>query len=522
MIRSMNIACCVQRWSELHPQKPALIFEEQTINYDQLNRRFNSTACWLQSIGIEKGDRIAVMLRNEPEFIELYLACALLGAIFVPVNFRLVLHELAYILENARPRLFVFDPEYITMVEQLDLKNSLPPILLAVTSSEAATGPIIDYKKATSSYEGRKPFLTKSLGPIDPEEPHVIMYTSGTTGRPKGAVLSHRKTFFNCLNADIFFKLHFDDIMLVVLPLFHSGGLFIQASPMLFKGGTMIIHRKFSPKKIFDSIKEYKVTKFLGVPTIYKALIKYAPSGKDLNSLKVSAIGGELSSQELLLQCKKAGFPLRQVMGQTETSILLWASEEASITKPGTVGCPVYHAEVNIVDQQGRTVSDGEVGEIVVRGSIMMTEYWRDPVRTEGTIVNGWLHTGDLARRDSDGYFYLVDRAKNMYISGGENVYPAEVEEVLRSFPGIADVAVIGVPDDTWGEVGHAFIVQKPGADVSIEHLSDYLENKLAKFKRPHSYSFHEHFSRTSLGKIRKGILKEEFLNNTPESNSDL
>ena len=522
MIRSMNIAWCVQRWSELYPQKPALIFEEQTINYKQLNRRFNSTACWLQSIGIEKGDRIAVMLRNEPEFIELYLACARLGAIFVPVNFRLVLHELAYILENARPRLFVFDPEYITMVEQLDLKNSLPPILLAVTSSDAAAGPIIDYNKATSSYEGRKPFLTKSLGPIDPEEPHVIMYTSGTTGQPKGAVLSHRKTFFNCLNADIFFKLNFDDIMLVVLPLFHSGGLFIQASPMLFKGGTMIIHRKFSPKKIFESINEYKVTKFLGVPTIYKALIKYAPSVKDLNSLKVSAIGGELSSQELLLQCKKAGFPLRQVMGQTETSILLWASEEASIIKPGTVGCPVYHAEVNIVDQQGRTVSDGEVGEIVVRGSIMMTEYWRDPVRTEETIVNGWLHTGDLARRDSDGFFYLVDRAKNMYISGGENVYPAEVEGVLRTFPGIADVAVIGVPDDTWGEVGHAFIVQKPGADVSIEHLSDYLENKLAKFKRPHSYSFHDHFSRTSLGKIRKGVLKEEFLSNTPESNSDV
>lgn len=522
MIRSMNIAWCVQRWSELHPQKPALIFKEQTITYEQLNHRSNRTACWLQSMGIEKGDRIAVMLRNEPEFIELYLACARLGAIFVPVNFRLALPELAYTLDNSKPRLFVFDPEYLDMVEQLDLKNSLPPILLATTEADAATGSILNYSEGTAAYEGQKPFLTKSLGPIDPEEPHVVMYTSGTTGEPKGAVLSHRKTFFNCLNADIFFKLHFDDTMLIVLPLFHSGGLFIQASPMLFKGGTMIIHRKFSPKRIFETIKDYKVTKFLGVPTIYKALIKYAPSVKDLNSLKVSAIGGELSSQDLLMQCKEAGFPLRQVMGQTETSILLWASEEASIAKPGTVGCPVYHAEVNIVDQQGMTVAPDEIGEIVVRGSIMMTEYWRDPVRTEETIVNGWLHTGDLARRDKDGYFYLVDRAKNMYISGGENVYPAEVERVLRTIPGIAEAAVIGVPDDTWGETGHAFIVKKPEAEISVEQLNDFLKDRLAKFKWPRTYSFHENFARTSLGKIRKGVLRDEIQGKIPESSTTI
>jgi fatty-acyl-CoA synthase len=337
------------------------------------------------------------------------------------------------------------------------------------------------------------------------------MYTSGTTGLPKGAVLSHRKTFFNCLNADIFFKLHFEDIMLIVLPLFHSGGLFIQASPILYKGATMIIHPKFDPAKTFQDMERSRVTKFLGVPTVYRALLRVGPEKRgNLSYLEVCAIGGEKTTPELLARCKEAGFPLRQIMGQTETSILLWASEDDSLRKPGTVGRPVFHADVSLIDRDGRQVKPGEVGEIVVRGSVMMKEYWQDPVRTEETIKNGWLHTGDLARMDDEGYFYIVDRARDMYISGGENVYPAEAERVLKEHPDIADVAVVGVPDETWGETGHAFVILKPGSCLCVEDVAKFCNGKLARYKWPKKVTFCRDFPRTSLGKVRKPLLIRE------------
>ena len=508
MIKSMNIAWWVQRWSELHPDKVAILYEDQKISYAELHGRANRASCWLQSLGIEKGDRIAVMLNNRPEFIELYVACARLGAIFVPINFRLATPELHFTLRNCRPRLFVFGGNYAATIKDLGISKNLPLMLIATVGKTEENGSFLDYLKETTTFEGQEPFLTTSLAPADPEEPHVIMYTSGTTGDPKGAVLSHRKTFFNCLNADLFFKMHFDDIMLIVLPLFHSGGLFIQASPIIYKGATMIIHEKFDPVRTFKEINESKVTKFLGVPTIYKSLLQVEEADRgDLSSLKLCAIGGEKTTQDLLIKCMEAGFPLRQVLGQTETSILLWASEQDFLKKPGTVGRPVFHAEVNIVDSSGKPVATGEVGEMVVRGSTMMKEYWQDPVKTEETIVQGWLHTGDMARMDEEGYFFLVDRAKDMYISGGENVYPMEVERLLRKHPAIEEVAVVGEVDERWGEVGHAFIIKKKDSDITIEEIHTHCDGRLARYKWPKKLTLCEEFPRTSLGKIRKSIL---------------
>lgn len=509
MIKSMNISWWVLRWSELQPQKPAIYFEGETISYGDLHRRANRIACWLQSLGIEKGDRVGVMLENCPEFIELYLACARIGAIFVPINFRLSTSELDFTLTNSRPRLFVFGERQSALAMELNLGTKRPPMLLGLVGRENPSNEFIHYNTETMAHDGQQPFLTKSIGPADPEEPHVIMYTSGTTGQPKGAVLSHRKTFFNCLNADIFFKLHYDDIMLVVLPLFHSGGLFIQASPILYKGATLVIHPKYDPERVFDDIERFKITKFLGVPTIYKSLLKVDPNKRSsLHRLKVCAIGGEKTTHELLKECIEAGFPVRQIMGQTETSILLWASEDESLQRPGTVGRPVFHAEVNLIDRHGKPVTTGEIGEIVVRGSIMMKEYWHDPVKTEETIKNGWLHTGDLANRDENGYFYLVDRAKDMYISGGENVYPAEVEKVLRRIEQIEEVAVLGVADETWGEIGHAYVIPKPGVNLSEEDIISFCNGRLAKYKWPKKVIFCSDFPRTSLGKVRKNLLK--------------
>ena len=407
----------------------------------------------------------------------------------------------------------MFGDEFADAVLSLKLNNRRPSMRLAGIPASSLPNGIANYLRETADFEGRLPFRNDLTAPAAPEEAHVIMYTSGTTGKPKGAVLSHRKTFFNCLNADIFFKLHFDDIMLIVLPLFHSGGLFIQASPVIYKGATMILHKSFNPRQTYRDIQKYQVTKFLGVPTIFKSLVKAESERKAaLSSLKVCAIGGEKLTPELMARFKNGGFSLRQIMGQTETSILLWAHEEDVLRKPGSVGKPVFHAEVRIVDRQGRPCEPGQVGEIIVRGSIMMTEYWQDPAKTEETIRGGWLHTGDLARMDEDGYFYLVDRAKDMFISGGENVYPAEIERVLRNHPAIEESAVIGVPDETWGEVGYAFVIKKPGADFKFEDLIDHCSGQLARYKWPRKVLFADEFPRTALGKVRKKVLRQKYL----------
>jgi len=510
----MNIAWWVHRWSELYPERRAIIFEEEIITYSDLHRRAITTSCWLQSHGIEKGDRVAVVLRNCPEMIEIYLACCRLGAIFVPINFRLEALEVDHVIRNLRPRLLVFGAEYADMIEDLNLDQNRPPIFMATLGKKASNHEFMDYRSEVSNFEGQHPCINETVGPADAEEAQVIMYTSGTTGDPKGAVLSHRKTFFNCLNADIFFKMHFDDNMLIVLPLCHSGGLFIQAAPTIYKGATMVIHSRFDPERVYEDIKRLKVTKFLGVPTVYRSLLEMKAAREGcLDSLKVCAIGGEKTTPGLLAQCKEAGFPLRQVMGQTETSILLWASEEDWLDKRGTVGRPVFHAEVNIMDRNDEPVLPGEIGEIVVRGSIMMTEYWQDAERTRETIRNGWLHTGDLAYMDEDGYYYLVDRAKDMYISGGENVYPAQVEKILRSHPKIEDIAIIGIPDGKWGEVGHAYVIPKKGTNLSLDDILAFCDGQLARYKWPKKVSICTNFPRTTLGKVRKEKLRKGIIN---------
>ncbi len=509
----MNIAFWVQRWRELHPDKPAIIFNGQTISYRQLHARSNQTAAWMQSFGIEKGDRVAVMLTNSLEFIDVFLACSRLGAIFVPINYRITAAELKHPITNARPRLFIFDPSFQEMVLSNGFDKQPAPMLMSIVGGSSSSGNIREYHTDIPAFEGQQPFVSRSLGPSDPEEPHVIMYTSGTTGAPKGAVLSHRKTFFNCLNAEIFFKLHFDDVMLIALPLFHSGGLFIQAAPILYKGATILLHPKFDPKAIYQDIEKYRVTKFLGVPTVFRSLLQVSPDKRsDVSSLKTCAGGGEKTTKELFQACREAGFAFRQIMGQTETSILLWASEEDSFKRPGTVGRPVFHAEVSILDRQGRRVQPGEIGEIVVRGSTMMKEYWQDPEQTDATIKNGYLHTGDLAYVDQEGYYYLVDRADDMYISGGENVYPSEVEAVMCNMPGVEDVAVVGIPDDTWGMIGHVFILPKDETfSVDLAAVREHCQDRLAHYKIPKQVSLVTELPRTALGKVRKVELRERY-----------
>ena len=487
-----------------------MIFADREITYGHLDRRVDAVCCWLQSSGMEKGDRTAVLLRNCPEFVELYLACSRLGSIFVPLNFRLAPEELAYMINNSRPHALVYGSKLEASVEGLDTHTRISVPVVARVGETDGNGDVLDYSAEVAACESRKPSVTSSLGSGYAEEPQVVMYTSGTTGRPKGAVLSHRKTFFNCLNAETFFELSSRDVMLIVTPLFHSGALFIQASPCLYKGATMVIHEAFDPGHVYGDIERYGVTKFQAVPTIYRSLLDVEPGSRsDISTLQICAVGGEPVSAGLIEALLSAGFPMRQIMGQTETSILLWATEQELLTRPGTLGRPVFHAEVDLHDREGWPVGPGCTGEIVVRGSVTMSEYWMDPSRTEQIMRGGWLRTGDLARRDEDGYYFMVDRAKDMYISGGENVYPAEVERVIAQHAQVEDVAVVGCSDARWGEVGHAFVTLRAGAAVTSEDILQFCQGKLAGYKLPARVAFCMDLPRTGTGKVQKYLLRQ-------------
>jgi fatty-acyl-CoA synthase len=341
----------------------------------------------------------------------------------------------------------------------------------------------------------------------------MIMYTSGTTGTPKGALLSHKKTLYNTLNAQIFFDLYSKDIMLLVLPLFHSGGLNIMAIPALYVGATVILCAHFDPEQFLSLIEEHRVTQAMLVPTMVNTLLKETrPETFDLSSIRSILIGGEPASAELLRQAQKKGLPVRQIFGQTETSIELWVPEEMSWEKAGAVGLPVFHGDVRVVDQDNRPVKPGEIGEIVVKGPITMTAYWNLPEETGKTIRQDWLHTRDLGRIDEDGYVYAVDRMGDMYISGGENVYPAEVEKALLTHPKIFEAAIIGIPHEKWGYAGHAFIRPNQGQNISLQEIVSFLREKMAPYKIPKSMEQVNDIPKTASGKIKKSELAKRLL----------
>jgi len=335
------------------------------------------------------------------------------------------------------------------------------------------------------------------------------MYTSGTTGLPKGAILSHRKTFFNVLNADIYFNLTSYDIVIIARPMFHSGGLIVDMVPVLYKGGTVIVKRRFAFAEILETAEQYKVT-ILELPaTVYNFMLEECDIDRyDLCAIKCCFTGGERVPVALLQAFAEKGIIISQIYGLTEASTIFWLPIDKAVVKMGSVGQPVVHGEVMIVDAKGRHVKTGEIGEIIVKGSILMSGYWKRPDLTKKVVKNGWLRTGDLARMDEDGFAYIIDRKKDMFISGGENVYPAEVEKALFSHPAVLDAAVVGVPDRKWGEVGKAFIESKEGHSISPDDVRVFLADRLARYKIPHYIEFTKKLPKTASGKIKKHLLK--------------
>lgn len=501
----MNIGDWLYKRSLVTPNRTAILFDDRSLTYLEMNRRVNRLCHAMKGMKLEVGDRVAVLSRNCPEFLEVYFACAKTGLIFVPLNFRLAPPELAFQIDDSRPRLLFLDGEIWPQVKKSEAYLVVAPPAYVALNAEGGGTPQ-GHEDFIASYADLEPDLPE--GTVTLESPQMIMYTSGTTGRPKGALLSHRKTLFNTLNAQIYFDLCSRDTMLVVLPLFHSGGLNIMAVPTLYAGGKVLLRARFNPEEFLRLIETHRVTQAMVVPTMINTLLKEArPEDFDLSSLRSILVGGEPISEKLMHEAQDRGLPVRQIFGQTETSIELWVPEDLARKKAGAVGLPVFHGEVRVVNEAGHPVKSGEIGEIVVRGPIQMTAYWNLPEETQKTIVDGWLHTRDLGRVDEDGCVWAVDRLGDMYISGGENVYPAEVERVLNSHPKIFEVAIIGIPDEKWGMVGHAFIRPKKGEHIDYREIHLFLKEQVASYKIPKSVEIIDEFPKTASGKIKKSDL---------------
>jgi len=504
----MNVGDWITKRGMLSPNKAAIIFDERKTTYSELNDRVNRLANALINQGIKKGDRVAALLYNCPEFLEVYFALAKIGAIFVTLNFRLAGPEIQYMITDSESSFLIFDKHFSEMIASIRSNLSIDYKNYVSLGNSGQTW-AIEYEKFIEESPAKEPGIKKE---VQLEDPQMIMYTSGTTGIPKGALLSHQKTFYNTFNAVLYFDITSKDIMLVTMPLFHSGGLNIASVPILYTGGTAVIQKSFDPKQALSLIEKHRITLAMMVPTMINFMLKQGGiDNYDLSSMKTLMVGGEPISLSLIKAYQDRNIPIRQVFGQTETSIQLWLSEEDAIRKIGSVGKPVFHADVRVVDKSGKDVALGEVGEIVLNGPTQMLGYWNDPKLTAETIKDGWLHTGDLATVDEEGFVYMVDREKDMYISGGENVYPAEIERVLGENPKILEVAIIGVPDEKWGEVGKALIVLKDEEKMTEEDVFEFLRGKLAKYKIPKYAEFTNEFPKTGSGKIRKTELREKY-----------
>ena len=502
----INVGDWIRKWSSLQPLKRALIFEDHPFTYQELNLRTNQLSHFLQDLGVQGGDRVSVLLYNCHQYLEIFFALSKIGAILVPLNWRLAVPELEFIIKDSGSRMIIFDSEFMELVASLRNKlNFSNGDCISVGS------PCPDWAKDYEKGLQENPIHEPRLDiPAGDEDPHILMYTSGTTGIPKGAILSHRKTFFNALNADLFYNLSSEDIMIASRPLFHSGGLLVEAAPVLYKGGTVILKKRFRSYEILETIQKHRVTLLEMAATVYQFILQECDLTRyDLSSVRYYFTGGERVSKAVLQEYFRKGIIITQIFGQTEASTITFLPPDDAIQRMGSVGLPVFHGEVRIVDKTGKDVSAGQVGEIIVRGPILMSGYWNRPDLTAETIQDGWLYTGDLARRDEDGYIYIVDREKDMYVSGGENVYPAEIEKILHTHSKIFDAGIVGIPDEKWGEVGKAFIVLIPGQTMDNGEVFEFLKGKVAKYKIPKYVEYVEELPRTASGKVQKFRLKE-------------
>lgn len=473
----------VHGWAASHPpDRVALRFGDAALTYGALDAAVGAMAGALAARGIGRGDRIGFLGHNHPAQIVALLACARIGAMQVPLNWRLAAPEWRFILEDAGASLLLATPD----------------CLQAAVAAAPAGCTVVD---ATTLHGDATP---AALGTDD--DPLLLVYTSGTTGRPKGAVLDQRALRFNALNAAATFDLSAHDRVLTVLPLFHVGGLNIQTTPALMAGAEVILHPRFDADAFFDTLERDCPTLTLLVPAVMQALVSHPRwATADLSSLRAIGAGSSDVPLPLIEAFHQRGIPVQQVYGATETCpIAIVQSREEALAAPGSIGRPAPHAECRLVDAAGALCPPGADGEIQVRGPAVLRGYWK---RDDALTPDGWFPTGDVGRIDPEGRWWFTDRLKHVIISGGENIYPAEVERLLRSAPGVAEGAVVGRDDPRWGEVPIAVVV--PGEGFDPARVLAHFEGQIARFKQPRAVVALPALPRTALGKVEVARLRE-------------
>ena len=480
---------------------------EWRLTYRDANQRANKLANWLQSQGVGKGDRVAILAKDGYEHLDVFFACSKLGAIHTALNWRLHWQELLEIFKNTTPKILIFSDDFLESVIQLTSEYPLTTLHLDGDGTHNSLHFESTLQSASDS--------AVTCETLEAEDTAALIFTGGTTGLPKAAEVSHRMIAWNTLNTVIHDITH-NDVYLNVFPMFHTGGLFVYTLPQVIFGGTTIFIREFKPEQVLDLLEREKVTVFAGVPTMYQMLTQADNwEQADLSALRFCTSGGAPLPVPLVEKyTAEKGIRFKQGFGMTEFGPGIFAlAPEDAIRKAGSIGRPNFFVDAQVVDDGGRFLGPNEAGELVLKGPSYCSGYFNDPEATaEFVDEKGYFHTGDVAQFDEEGYFFIVDRKKDMFISGGENVYPAEIEKALYQHPAVHMCAVIGLPDPKWGEVGKACVVLKPGASVTEEELIWFMADRLAKYKVPKSVTFMEALPISAAGKILKRELRDQFI----------
>lgn len=483
------------KWNLYTPSKMAVheVESGRAFTYQQLHVYAVRIQHYLYGAGIKKGDRIGVLSAFCAEYIALFFAAQKSGFILVPLNYRLAAREIEFIISNSECALVFVSDEFTQLLEQTNTQVESKS-LESLFCQEYSTDPAEPANERISE-----------------DDPLFILYTSGTTGTPKGALYTHKMLFWNSVNTALRLKVHSDDSTLVVTPPFHTGGWNVLLTPLLHVGGTVYLMKKFDPERCLEILVQKHISLFMLVPTMVRMLTEARGFAQaQFTKLKYFIVGGEPLSVSLIQIWAEKGVPIRQGYGLTECGPNITSLPESdAIRKRGSIGFVNFYVEYQLTDGDGRVIEREGSGELWLKGDIVTPGYWKNEEATRSSMSDGWFKTGDILYRDQEGYLYVVDRIKNMYISGGENVYPAEVEKYILTHDAVAEVAIVGVPDEKWGETGKAFIALKPGHTLDLETLKSFCEKGLARYKIPKHLVILNALPKSDTGKIDRKKLKQ-------------
>jgi len=508
---NMHAADILSKRAVLTPDREALYDLHTGIRYTfaDINTRANQAANFLrEKYNVQKGDRVSILAQNCLPFVDLLFGLGKIGAIFAPLNWRLTARELVYIVNDLQPKVLICGPEYTSVLDEMRSSINVESLI----SLEGAELPGVEsYESLLEQAPGSEP----ERPPLDADDGYCILYTSGTTGKPKGAVLPHRQVLWNAINTVISWGLSENDISPILTPMFHSGGLFVFLVPLFYAGGRIVLARNFDPEESLKVIMDEKCTVILGVPTLFQVWMNSPMFDKaDFSHVHFFISGGAPCPPKLIEDWSHTkGVIMRQGYGLTEVGVNCFSmTDEDALRKAGSVGKPIFHSQMRLVDTDGNDVPQGETGELVISGPTVCVGYWRNPEATAEALVDGWFHTGDMARQDEEDYFYIAGRYKDMLISGGENIYAAEVEAVFREHEAVADAALIGQPDEKWGEVGLMIVLLKPEGTATGEVLKKFCGERLARYKVPKRVEFLDELPYSPYGKVIKAELRKMFI----------